>query len=147
MTLRICEDCGISVDPMAGWESLTTYRFTEGSLLIAINYVIKQHIEKYKSAPETIEIYVPPFLAYIADAVINYPESLQLLNLIKGCVVGVVSVCLDMHSSGPSAPWAVGACGGYPVVLSTGVSQGVQFPPQITYSNRQPPHTIIEGNR
>ena len=147
MTLQICGDCGISVDPMAGWEKLMVDRFTEGSFLIAINYVIKQHIEEHKSTPETIEVYVPPLLAYIADTVMNYPESLQLLNLIKGGMVGVVHVCLDMHSSGPSAPWAVGACGGYPVFLSTGVCPGVQFPPQIIYSNRRPPHTIIEVSR
>lgn len=128
--MKICEKCAIPTS------TNISIRFSENSLLIAINTLIDKTIRAHGENIKKINIFVCPFLAHMIETVINYPETLQMRDLIDRDMINELCVCLDLTSGTPDSERLEWAISGEPFceyIFSSGSTVNPTFEPQIRY--------------
>lgn len=133
----IVTDCNISdLVPALPVLPDMTGRFSENSLLIAVNSLTEKCVREQGRTPNAIRIYVAPFCAFIAESVLKYPQGLQTLHLIHEGVLGEIAVCRNLPGDAQNLPWAIEAdfAVGNLLVTSNGTTLPSPFKPEILYN-------------
>jgi len=133
----IVTDCNISdLVPALPVLPDMTARFSENSLLIAVNLLTEKCVRELGRTPNAIRIYVAPFCAFIAESVLKYPQGLQTLHLIHDGVLGEIAICENMPGDEPNLPWAIKADSSVEnlLITSNGTTAPPPFKPEILYN-------------
>ena len=128
----------IGVCDLIEWDSPDIgMRFTESSLLIAINFLVERHVQKFECVPQKFVLYISPLYSFIAKAVLNKPQFLQTLDHIdSGVLSNEIVVCSNIESSGSNASWALVALPGNEIIVSAGTTPPYAAPESEVKYNR-----------